>query len=242
MKKLTPKQKKIVDIVVTSIEVVVVLLAIILSAIIIANPKQSTTEVAKGAIKLLPVMSGSMAGDKEDSFKEGDLVVAKTPDNVLKLNEGDIITFKGSVNGFDALITHRIIEVIKDSEGNAQTYITHGDANPEGSNEAVNPYNVLAVYKYHLKGVGSAIAWLQDSTHFLLVIVLPLGILFIWNIVMFVRMLMQWKMEKAGKGDIDEEEIKRKAIEEYLASQAKENTTETSETVSDNTETGTDTE
>lgn len=221
MKKLTPKQKKIIDIVVTSIEVVIVLLAIIASAIIIANPNPVSATVAKGSVKLLPVLTGSMDGDRKDSFKEGDLVVAGSPKDVLKLEKGQIITFKGSVNGYDALITHRIKDVIKDADGNALTYITHGDANPEGSDEQVNPYNVLAVYKYHLKGVGKSIKWLQEPTHFLLVIVLPLGLLFIWNIVMFVRMIIQWKMEKAaaGNGAIDEEEIKRKAIEEYLASQ-----------------------
>lgn len=224
MKKLTltPKQKKIIDIVVTSVEVVVVLIAIIASAIIIANPNPVSANVAKGGVKLLPVLTGSMDGDYKDSFKEGDLVIAGNPKDVLQLKEGQIITFKGSINGYDALITHRIIEVVRDSDGNALTYITHGDANPEGSNETVNPYNVLAVYKSHLKGVGKSISWLQEPTHFLLIIVLPLGLLFLWNIAMFIRMIFQWKMEKVkanGGGAIDEEEIKRKAIEEYLASQ-----------------------
>lgn len=219
--KFTPKQKKIFDIVVTSLEVVIVLIAIIASAIIIANPKPTSATVAKGPIKLLPVLSGSMDGDYKDSFKKGDLVVATNPKNVLQLSEGQIITFKGSEGGYDILITHRIIEVIRDEDGNALTYITHGDANPEGRNETVNPYNVLAVYKSHLKGVGKSIEWLQEPTHFLLIIVLPLALLFVWNLVMFVRMIMQWKLEKAGAngGAIDEEEIKRKAIEEYLASQ-----------------------
>lgn len=166
-----------------------------------------------------------MNGDKDDSFASGDLIVAGEPNDVFKLEVGQIITFRGSVNGYDALVTHRIISVVTDDDGNALTYITHGDANPEGSNESVNPYSVLAVYKYHLKGVGSAINWLQQPTNFLLVIVVPLIVLFIYNIIIFVRMLMQWKLEKAAannKGNIDEEEIRRKAIEEYLASHKEE--------------------
>ncbi|MCM1306743.1 MAG: signal peptidase I [Bacteroides sp.] len=222
MKKLEPKQKKIIDIVVTCLEVVIVLIAIVASIIIISNPNPTSATVAKGPVKLLPVLSGSMDGDQKDSFKEGDLVIAGNPKNVLQLKEGQIITFKGSEGGYDILITHRIIEVVKDADGNALTYITHGDANPEGSNETVNPYNVLAVYKSHLKGVGNSIKWLQQPTHFLLVIILPLALLFIWNLILFVRMIIQWKMEKAVEkngGALDEEEIKRKAIEEYLASQ-----------------------
>ncbi|MDE7373211.1 MAG: signal peptidase I, partial [Clostridia bacterium] len=219
---LTPKQKKIMDIVITCVEVIVVLIAIIASVIIISNPTPSSATVAKGPVKLLPVVSGSMDGDYKDSFKKGDLVIAGNPKNVLTLKEGDIITFKGNVNGTEQLITHRIIKVQKDEAGNALTYITHGDANPEGYDETVNPYSVLAVYKSHLKGVGKSIEWLQTPKNFLLVIILPLALLFIWNIIVFVRMIIQWKMEKAvanGGGAIDEEEIKRKAIEEYLASQ-----------------------
>ena len=227
MKKMTAKQKKITDIVITCIEVVVVLLGIIISAIVIANPIVDSGEVSGGKVKLLPVLSDSMAGSEKTSFKKGDLVVAKTPKDVRGLKVGDIITFKYNINGTEVLNTHRIIEVVADSDGKANTYVTHGDNNPAGSNEIVNPNEVLAVYKTHLKGVGSAINWLQKPTNFLLVIVLPLAILFIYNIVMFVRMLMQWKMEKAAADAvnnapaapvIDEEEIKRKAIEEYLAS------------------------
>lgn len=221
--KLTPKQKKIMDIVVTSIEVIVVLIAIIASAIIISNPTPSSAKIAKGPIKLLPVVSDSMDGDYKDSFKAGDLVIAGNPKNVLTLKEGDIITFKGNVNGTEQLITHRIIKVQKDEAGNALTYTTHGDANPEGTDETVNPYSVLAVYKSHLKGVGKSIQWLQTPKNFLLVIILPLALLFIWNIIVFVRMIIQWKMEKAAAGGgavIDEEEIKRKAIEEYLSSRS----------------------
>ena len=53
-----------------------------------------------------------------------------------------------------------------------------------------------------------------------------IGIFIIYNIVMFVRMLMQWKMEKVasannGAATVDEEEIKRRAIEEYIAEQNK---------------------
>lgn len=221
--KLTPKAKKIIDISVTVLQIVIVLIAIIVSAIVIANPITDSAEVSGGKTKLLPVLSGSMDGENKDSFKAGDLVIAKTPKNQRTLEVGQIITFVGDVNGRDGLITHRIVEVILDDEGLANTYITRGDANPIDMTETVNPYNVLAVYSSHLNGVGKAINWLQQPTNFLLVIVIPLVLLFIYNIIMFVRMLMQAKLAKvaetAGGEAIDEEAIKRKAIEEYLASQ-----------------------
>lgn len=227
MKKLTPKQRKIKDIVVITLQVLLVLVAITISAIVIANPVVTTSEVSKGSTKLLPILSNSMEGTAKDNFKKGDLVIAKKPKNVLTLKEGEIITFRGKVEGKDALIIHRIVDVVMDEEaGTAITYITRGDNNPETMIETVNPYNVLAVYSSHLKGVGNAIFWLQTPKNFLLVIVLPLVVLFVYNIIMFVIMLMGAKAQKVG---VDEDEIRRKAVEEYLANQKDEDKTDTTE-------------
>lgn len=231
MKKITPKQKKILDIVVTVLQVALVVLAITISAIVIANPVISTNEVSKGTTKLLPVLTNSMDGEAKDSFAKGALVIAKKPKDALSLEKGQIITFVGTVNGSEALITHRIVDIVTEDNSTAvRYYVTRGDNNPENMTEAVSPNKVLAVYSSHLDGVGSAILWLQTPTNFLLVIVLPLVLLFVYNIIMFVRMIMQAKVEKVkedalGAGSnvtVDEEEIKRKAIEEYLASQKKE--------------------
>ncbi len=230
MKKITPKQKKILDIVVTVLQVALVVVAITISAIVIANPVITTNEVSKGQTKLLPVKTNSMDGTAKDSFAEGDLIIAKKPKDALSLEKGQIVTFVGTVNGSEALITHRIVEIVTEEDGTTlRYYVTRGDNNPENMTEAVNPNKVLAVYSSHLDGVGSAILWLQTPTNFLLVIVLPLVLLFVYNIIMFVRMIMQAKVDKvkeaaAGTGSVavDEEEIKRKAIEEYLASQKKE--------------------
>ncbi len=222
---LSPNTKKALEITLMAVQIAVVIIAIIISAIVIANPIVSSGEVSEGKTKLLPVLTDSMNGDQKDSFKKGDLVIAKTPKDVFALEVGDIVTFqyREPSTGITILNTHRIIEVVRGADGKALTYVTHGDANPVGSNENVNPNTVLAVYSSHLKGIGGAITWLQDPTNFLLVIVLPLAILFIYNIVQFVRMIVMAKMakvkeESAVTANLDEEEIKRRAIEEYLAS------------------------
>lgn len=225
-KKLTTKQKKIIDVSVTCLQIAVVIVAIVISIIVIANPIVSSAKVTKSRTKLLPVQSNSMDGSFEDSFKKGDLLIAKTPKDPLALEVGDIITYVGAVEGFEALITHRIVEVKWDEQGKAETYYTLGDAESRDNQAtAINPYDVLAVYQSHLKGVGKAIDWLQDDTHFLLVVVLPLIALFVYNIIAFVRVIMQGKMEKLKLAAenapvMDEEEIKRKAIEEYLSKQS----------------------
>lgn len=221
------KTKKIVDIAITVAEIIVVLIAIAISAIVIANPIVHTATVAKGKIKLLPVLSDSMKGGNKDSFAKGALVIAREPKDKLALKKGDIVTFAYAVNGRDALVTHRIVEVRKGAAGKAETYVTRGDNNPDGMTEIVNPRNVLAVYKTHVSRVGDAVLWLQDSTHFALVVILPLGLLFAYNIVAFVMMLLQARgaqvREQAERDaedrlaalKLDEDEIARAAIEEY---------------------------
>lgn len=235
--KLTPKQQKTLDIVVTVVQVVIIIIAITISAIVIANPIMSSAEVSSGSIKLLPVLSDSMNGSaefyethpdwKKSSFKTGDLVIAgNVGDKKLSLKVGDIVTFVDDVAGSKQLVTHRIIEVIDiNNDGKAETYVVRGDADTQGTNvDNLNPNNILAVYKSKLVGVGKAINWLQDATHFLLVIVIPLALLFIYNVILAVRMIMEAKLAKQAEAQeaaasLDAEEIKRKAIEEYLAQQ-----------------------
>ncbi len=78
--------------------------------------------------------------------------------------------------------------------------------------------------------LGGAITWLQKPLNFFLVILIPLILLFLYNIWIVVKYIIEMKTEKARKlaleeasansnGSIsaeEEEEIKRKAVEEYM--------------------------
>ena len=87
--------------------------------------------------------------------------------------------------------------------------------------------DVLAVWNGDkIGGVGVVLKFLQDPLAFALIILLPLVLLFGYNVYLIVRMIIEEKTRKAREqalaeataAVIDEEEIKRKAIEEYLAS------------------------
>ena len=260
-KKMTDKQKKIVNVTVTVIQIVAVLVAVTASIIILVNPAQG--QASNAGTQLLPVLSDSMKGSEEfyaknpdwKGFQEGDLLIARKPNgkkfDAEKLEVGDIVTFELTIGGNKELCTHRIVETGTDYAGNVY-YYTKGDANPIKDSVVLRPDDVIAIHTGTLKGVGSAINWLQTPKNFFLVIVLPLILLFVYNIVLFIKMLMDQKAEKTAaqvKAQvesqsapvIDEEEIKRKAIEEYLAKQAQaeaqtENQTENQ--ASDNNSTG----
>ncbi len=78
-----------------------------------------------------------------------------------------------------------------------------------------------------LNGVGGVITWMQQPTNFFFVIIIPLILLFGYNVWIIISYVIEVKTAKARKlaleeakaGGIskeDEEEIKRKAVEEYL--------------------------
>lgn len=161
------------------------------------------------------------------TFKEGDLIIDKvlTSDEKKSLQKGDIITYYVDLNGdgINELNTHRIVDVYE--EGGYIYYVTKGDnekTNPINDKDPVmHPY-VLAQYTgTRISGAGKVINFLQSSTGFLVVIVIPLIIFFIYELYRFIVLIAHMK----GKGKLskeEEEEIKKRAVEEYLRQQEQE--------------------
>lgn len=194
----------------------------------------------------LSVASDSMDGDKEDSFKIGDLLIVKLVKNEKDLEglkaEESIITFYD----FDEekLITHRIVD-IKDSNGKA-LYVTQGDkvekTNPSANyspgdedyylTETIYDSEILAIYSSKIKGVGKVLAFLQTKAGFGLCIVLPTALLLIFEAYLLIKNLFEINRQKLtqeleAKGlnqsaNFDPEEEKRRIREELLAEMRKE--------------------
>jgi signal peptidase I len=222
------KRRKIVNVVFTAIQIVIVIVAISLSLAVILNPNVNNVEVGPGPIKLLPILSNSMSGNNKDSFNMGDLVVSFAPKDASNLKEGQIVTFVMYEGGSQFLNTHRITERNVDGNGNV-SYRTKGDATENVDEQVVPANDVLAVYAFHVPRVGEYLIFLQEPDHFMFIIVVPLAVLFLWNIIVLVKMISDARAKaatstvieelKASIPILDEEEIKRKAIEEYLAKQ-----------------------
>lgn len=76
-----------------------------------------------------------------------------------------------------------------------------------------------------MSGVGGVISWVKTPLNFFLVIMIPLILLFLYNIWIIIKYVLDVKTEKAkklaleqakGLSQEEEEEIKRKAVEEYM--------------------------
>lgn len=243
------KGKFALNIALVVLQVLIVILAIAFSvSILLSTGYESNTDFGDSSIRLMPVLTDSMNGDKEDSFKAGDLIIVKSADKVKlsELKEGDIITYLDYVGEDLQFVTHRIVKIneIEDDNGKIiRTYTTMGDAETSGLTTTIAEGDIAGVYIGKLPGVGSAVFWLQDPTHFFLVIMLPLILLLLYNAFLVVRFVIDAKLKKqreqlaaaGATGEtavLDEEEIKRRAIEEYLSKmQADKAAEQTSESV-----------
>lgn len=280
-KELT-KRQRVTNKIVTIFQVLLIVLCVIFSIFIIANPGGLAESPEECRTGVMIVLTDSM----EPTIKTNDIIFGDdVPNEVLPL--GTVITFAKKLDKGFILDTHRIVGYyysFEDSDnkvkygrvyqvqGEIENYDDFINANPEykllgyitrgdkytlqygatienptiyGVDKNGNTFvdlskddagyrshdEVLAVWSGNrIGGVGSVIKFLQQPVAFALIILLPLVLLFGYNVFLLVKMIIAEKTRKAREAaiaevsanQIDEEEIKRKAIEEYLASLKKE--------------------
>lgn len=123
----------------------------------------------------LSVVSDSMA----PTFNAGDLIIIKKCDPAT-LAEGDIVTFHTIINNEFALNTHRIHEI--QTMGDVRSYVTKGDNNAIADVHMISDGDIVGKYVTKLPNFGKVVQFLSGSTGFLLVIVLPLLLFFIYQV------------------------------------------------------------
>ena len=171
------------------------------------------------------------------TLNPGDLIISTAVKDASELQNGDIITYWTVINGERVLNTHRITEIY--DGGNYRIFATKGDNNTHADPLTVHESEVVGKYSFKIAGVGKVFDYLQTSTGFLLVVVLPVFIFFIYHLVQFFRVLFEYQniknrikyeQERGRTEDIIEEqkrqaeankEKERAAIEEELRAKLK---------------------
>lgn len=178
---------------------------------------------------LITVETDSM----EPNIRRGSLVVLTKlePGEIYELSKNDIITYRSPVdlNGDGKagdINTHRIIS--NDTEN--FYFVTKGDNNTLADNEGDKPYvvkytDVIGTCKESdaIRGIGGVIGFLRSSVGFFVCIVLPLILFFLYELYNLINIIVSERAKRAPVSGEVEEEIKRRAIEEYLKSQKQEN-------------------
>lgn len=154
------------------------------------------------------------------TFEPGDLIFDSAVKDSSELKIGDIITYWTVIDGQRVLNTHRIIQIY--DGGNYRIFETQGDNNTIADALTVHESEVVGKYNGMMfKGVGKVFDYLQTSTGFFLVIVVPVAIFFLYHLIQFFRVLFEYnniknkllyEQERGRTEDIMEDE-KRKLEE-----------------------------
>lgn len=173
---------KIVKKILTSIIMIILCSILFVSGVILINSYIKPNEVPSFfGWKPFIVLSGTM----ETQIMTGDVAVVKKID-ANELKENDIIAFKEDNN---MVITHRIIEIIKDENGNTK-YKTKGDNNNDEDDGFVRPEQIEGIYKFRIGKLGNLALFIQT----------PVGMVVCISIPLLLLLLLQWKESlKEGK-------------------------------------------
>ena len=198
-----------------TIVISVILWAIILLAALYAFTTMATKDDQSVASILgytpLVVETDSM----KPTFESGDLIFIKKCDT-SKLNEGDIITFHTIIDNQYALNTHRIQKI--DEANGVRSYTTIGDNNNGIADQhVISDGDIVGKYIGHVSGLGKVMNFLSSSMGFLIVIVLPMLLFFIYQVYNLIMISIRLKKAIAVE---NAEEIANARIQQEKADQA----------------------
>ena len=152
------------------------------------------------------------------TFAQGDLIICKEIDDLNSLKENDVITFWTIIDGQKVKNTHRIIEI--NEFESTRSFVTRGDNNSLNDDMPAYAGDLIGKWtEVKISGMGKVMNFLRTKTGFFICILIPMAIFFLFELYKFIVVLIEIKRPAAP--EIDEEEIKRRAIEEYLAEQKK---------------------
>lgn len=210
-KKTKKSPKKVINTVINVVLIVAIIIAAICTYISFVTTSGNGVPNIFG-LRLLSTQTDSMY----PTIKAGDLIVSVGVGDPADLRPKDIITYWTVINGERVLNTHRI-ENIYDG-GGYFIFETKGDNNTNVDPLTVHESELVGVYKFSIPGIGKVLDYLQTSTGFLLVVLIPVILFFLYHLVQFFRVLFEYQNVK---NRIKFEEERGKA-EDLLAQQQEE--------------------
>ena len=172
---------------------VILVLAIILAAICTYVSYVSTSGNGVPSIfgiRIFSIQTESMY----PTLLPGDLIFDTGVKDSGELRKDDIITYWTVINGERVLNTHRINEIY--DGGGYLIFSTKGDNNTTADPLTVHESEVVGKYSFRVSGLGKVFDYLQTSTGFLIVVVVPVMLFFLFHLVQFFRVLFEYQNVK----------------------------------------------
>lgn len=202
--------KKTGTIVISVLLWVIILVAALYAFTTMATRDNQNVSIIMGYTPLV-VKSDSMA----PTFCAGDLIFIKKCDTST-LKEGDIICFHTIIDNEYALNTHRIQKI--DEVGDARSYTTLGDNNHGVTDtHIISDGDIVGKYVGHLKNAGKVMDFLSSSIGFLVVIVLPMLLFFIYQVYNLIMISIRLKKAVAVETAKEEALAREKAAQAAAA-------------------------
>ena len=220
--------KKTINIVVNVLLVVAIILAAVCTYVSFVSTSGNGVPSILG-VRPFTVQTDSMY----PILKPGDLIIDVAVKDPRELRVGDIITYWTIIEGNRVLNTHKIAGIY--DGGNYLIFETMGEKINQTDILTVHESEIVGLYKFRIPGVGKVLDYLQTSTGFMIVIVLPVLLFFVFHLVQFfrvlfeyqnVKMLIKYEQERGRTEDLIEsqirdadqrEEIRRAALEKERA-------------------------
>ena len=205
-----------------TIVISVILWAIILLAALYAFTTMATKD-DQSVSRILGYTPMTVESDSmKPTFCKGDLIFIKKCDT-SKLKEGDIITFHTIIDNQYALNTHRIQKI--DEVNGVRSYTTIGDNNNGVADQhVISDGDIVGKYVGHISNLGKVMSFLSSSMGFLIVIVLPMLLFFIYQVYNLIMISIRLKkaiavenaeeLAKAGLNKADVEQAAKKDKDE----------------------------
>ena len=205
--------KKAVSIVVNVLAWLVLILAFLTTLIVFSSGRNNGVANLMGFIPLT-VESDSM----KPTFSKNDLIVCREVDDINSLQKGDVITFWTIIDGKKVKNTHRIVDI--NEFESTRSFVTRGDNNNLDDTLPAYAGDVIGKWtEFKVGGIGKFFSFLRTKKGFFVCILIPMALFFLFELYKFIVTLIETKRPVTACADFDEEEIKRRAVEEYLASQ-----------------------
>ena len=207
------KKKKVLNTIINVVLVIAIVLAVIATYVSFVSTSGSGVPSIFG-LRLFSIQTDSMY----DTLLPGDLVIDTAVKDPTTLQKEDIITYWTVIDGERVLNTHRIVEIY---DGNGYLiFATKGDNNTMVDTLTVHEAEIVGKYAFRIPGVGKAFDYLQTSTGFLLVVVIPVIIFLLYQLIQFFRVLFEYQNvksrirfeeERGRTEDLIEEQKRREA-------------------------------
>lgn len=169
-------KKALVDKILTisGIVLCVILLPLLIMNITMIIKSYTNKDEVPSVGKVVPfiVLTDSMSG----TIESGDFIFCKKIDpNDVEV--GDIITFYDPAGNGTSVVTHTVIGIEYDDEGN-RMFETQGDANLIPDEDLVPAKNVIAEYMFRIPLLGHVSLFMSTTTGLIVCVLVPLALLF----------------------------------------------------------------